>query len=379
MKTSKSKRISKRVSRNVTNKKSIRRTKNIGIIVGIDADDCVNYKLYPQLKDMPKDIKALSLSYEGLPASDVSIAYNLQKKYPKYKTSILTIDDIFDNKANEDGLRFKDYDLLIGLYEATKVNLSQGNEVYKKYINIIKSSGVNFYPRIDFIDFASNKYKWIRHLKKHDIPVLDTIVFDDDKSKKYINNILKKIKKKGWGEFITKPSLSAYSHGFKIWKPETTEKQFLKYIDYNFLTDIGSKILAQRYVKEFHEFYEIRTYWINNKYKCSIGTIIHHETKNYTGRGDIDYDYPKNEGGEIETELMNKLKALGKKILKIIPFDTSLIVRIDFGCCLDNRKNCREYFVNEIEYMPNLFCNEFKFPIIDEMSKNIVRLLNLKK
>ena len=57
----------------------------------------------------------------------------------------------------------------------------------------------------------------------------------------------------------------------------------------------------------------------------------------------------------------------------------SLIVRIDFGCCIDNRKNCREYFINEIEYMPNVFCNKTKFPVISEMAKNIIRLSNLKK
>ena len=48
----------------------------IGIIVGIMADSCSNYELYPVLKDMPDELFDLS-NYMDEPASDVSIAYNL--------------------------------------------------------------------------------------------------------------------------------------------------------------------------------------------------------------------------------------------------------------------------------------------------------------
>ena len=49
---------------------------------------------------------------------------------------------------------------------------------------------------------------------------------------------------------------------------------------------------------------------------------------------------------------------MGRKILKIIPqskYGDPFIFRIDFGCCINNKNVCRDYFVNEIEYMPNLF------------------------
>ena len=52
------------------------------------------------------------------------------------------------------------------------------------------------------------------------------------------------------------------------------------------------------------------------------------------------------------------MKTIGYKILKILPKDKNgppFLFRIDFGCCLNNKNNCRDYFVNEIEYMPNLF------------------------
>ena len=343
----------------------------IGIIVGIMADACSNYKLYPILKDMPDELFDLS-NYMEEPASDVSIVYNLQKKYPNKTIDVLTMDDVNVKK-------FKEYDLIIGLYEATNVNLSQGYEAFKEYLSVIKSSKVPFYPKPEFIDFAANKCKWISHLKKHGLPVLDTIVFDNNKGKAYTNGILKKIKNKGWGRFITKPNISAYSDGFRIWDPKTTDKQFQKYVTANVKRDIGSKILAQRYVKEFHDFYEVRTYWINNTYKYAVGTIIDIDTLGGVRGESLDFNFPENEGGTLEMKLIRELKKVGKKALDCIPCDTSLIVRIDFGCCIENKNVCREYFINEIEYMPNLFCNEIEFPVIDMMSKNIIRLSNLKK
>ena len=343
----------------------------IGIIVGIMADSCANYSLYPQLKDLPEELFNLS-NYLDEPASDVSIVYNLQKKYPNKQIDALTMKDVTVEK-------FREYDIVIGLYEATNVNLTDGYDAFKKYLSVIKKSKVPFYPKPEFIDFAANKYKWISHLKKHGLPVLDTIVFDNNKGKAYTNQILKKIQNKGWGRFITKPNISAYSDGFRIWEPNTTNKQFQKYVENNIKRDIGPKILAQRYVKEFHDFYEVRTYWINNTYKYAVGTIIDMDTLGGVRDERLDFNFPENEGGTLEMKLIRELKKVGKKALECIPYDTSLIVRIDFGCCIENKNICREYFINEIEYMPNLFCNDIEFPVIDEMSKNIIRLSNLKK
>ena len=179
-------------------------------------------------------------------------------------------------------------------------------------LSVIKKSKVPFYPKPEFIDFAANKYKWISHLKKHGLPVLDTIVFDNNKGKAYTNQILKKIQNKGWGRFITKPNISAYSDGFRIWEPNTTNKQFQKYVENNIKRDIGPKILAQRYVKEFHDFYEVRTYWINNKYKYAVGTIIDMDT---LGGKKLrsDFNFPENEGGTLETKLI-RVKEVGKSI-----------------------------------------------------------------
>ncbi len=365
-------RTNKRTNKKTKRKSSTGKTANkIGIIVGINDDECMNYKLYPELKNIPEDIQELS-EKNGKPSSDVSIAYVAQQRNKNKQIDILSVDDI--NVET-----FKQYDMVIGLFEATNLSINEGYDEFKRYLRVVRQSGVRFYPHPDFIDFAAHKFRWIKHLEKNGLPVLDTIAIRNDKGITYAKEVLKKIERKGWGEFITKPEVSAYSVGFKKWKPTTTPQQLQKYISDNYEDNMGDKILVQRYVKEFHDFHEIRTYWINNKYRYAIGTIIEHSVTKADGRLNILYDLPENEGGNIEMHVMKQLKYWGKKALKCIPHDTSLIVRIDFGCCIDNRKNCREYFINEIEYMPNVFCNKTKFPVISEMAKNIIRLSNLKK
>ena len=83
----------------------------------------------------------------------------------------------------------------------------------------------------------------------------------------------------------------------------------------------------------------------------------------------------------IDMKLMNQLKKYSKKVFDILPKDKNnkypLILRIDFGCCLNNKNLCRDYFLNEIEYMPNLFpdYNPYKEPL-EAFGKEIIRRIN---
>ena len=127
--------------------------------------------------------------------------------------------------------------------------------------------------------------------------------------------------------------------------------------------------MVQPFVPEFEKFYEIRTYWLNGKYSHSLGTIIDPDSLGKDGFEKVKFAYPKNEykpileeldnGYElIDVKLINQLKKIAQKIIKILPKDktgTPVLLRLDFGCCLDNKDVCRNYFLNEIEYVPNLF------------------------
>ena len=52
-----------------------------------------------------------------------------------------------------------------------------------------------------------------------------------------------------------------------------------------------------------------------------------------------------------------------------------------FGCCLQNRKVCRDYFINEIEYLPNLFPEyNTHVDVLQKTGKSIISKINsLKK
>ena len=65
------------------NKNTGKVANKIAIIVGINDDECMNYK-FAELKNIPEEIQELS-EKNGKPASDVSIAYLLQKRYLKSK------------------------------------------------------------------------------------------------------------------------------------------------------------------------------------------------------------------------------------------------------------------------------------------------------
>ena len=102
---------------------------------------------------------------------------------------------------------------------------------------------------------------------------------------------------------------------------------------------------------------------------CSIWTIIIDPSSlGSSGFEKVKYAYPKSEYPSeeiiesmddipeiLDSKLVTQLKKIGYNILKIIPDKDPFIFRIDFGCCLENNKLCRDYFINEIEYMPNIF------------------------
>tara|TARA_Y100000817_G_scaffold13766_1_gene10515 strand:+ start:2988 stop:4118 length:1131 start_codon:yes stop_codon:yes gene_type:complete len=347
----------------------------IGIIVGIKTDAISEERFPKWLEDI--DDKTFNLSKEkwdngvyGL-SSDVAIAHYV-RKFSKDKVDILTKKDINLKKFNE-------YDIIFGFYEPYYyTHTMKSNDYYRKYSSIIKNTSAKFLQPLELQKFVLNKKLYTDTLHKNNIPVMETISFQIKDNMNH-TNILNKIRIQcnHWGTntFISKPQPGGFGIGFKKWdinKLIKNDKPFLSY-----LKKIEKQVriekpllLIQNYVSEFERFYEIRTYWLNGKYSHSIGTIIEPESLGVSGFEKVNFAYPEKEYNarifntyddkpeKIEDNLIKELKVLGKKILKIIPQDKDgppFLFRIDFGCCLNNKKNCREYFVNEIEYAPNLF------------------------
>ena len=120
------------------------------------------------------------------------------------------------------------------------------------------------------------------------------------------------------------------------------------------------KILVQPFVPEFLKYWEIKTMWHNGQFCYAYGTKV---------GGDVDDTVPVSQGGELDDKLVNQVKKVGEKIVRDIQktYGKQILLRIDFGCCIENDEICREYFVNEVETNPTM--------TDDETPKDTFRLL----
>ena len=352
--------------------------KNIAIIVGTNTD-AIDVGNFPKwLEDIPDNIFELSMEkwdkdYYGL-SSDVGIAYYILKKSKNNKNIRVSI----LNKKHINLETFNKFDYILGLYCPYYYAFdTKSSKEYIKYNNLIKNTKAKFYQPLSLQKFVLNKKRYLTELKKHNIPVIDTIYFKvvDNMN---INNMLSKINKESnnWNQkyFITKPQPGGFGIGFKKWelskvlKNKKSFTSYIKKIEKLVRLDVPY-LLVQPFIPEFEKFYEIRTYWLNGKYSHSLGTIIDPDSLGKEGFEKVKFAYPKNEykpileeldnGYElIDVKLINQLKKIAQKIIKILPKDKTglpVLLRLDFGCCLDNKDVCRNYFLNEIEYNPNLF------------------------
>tara|TARA_Y100000996_G_scaffold154210_1_gene118766 strand:+ start:261 stop:1391 length:1131 start_codon:yes stop_codon:yes gene_type:complete len=347
----------------------------IGIVVGINTDSISTERFPKWLEDI--DDSLFNLSKEkwgegvyGL-SSDVAIAYYV-KKFSKDEVDILTKKDISVKVFNK-------YDIIFGFYEPYYyTHTKKDSNYYKKYNNIIRNTTAVFFQPLELQKFVLNKKLYTDTLKKKKIPVMDTISFQIRDNMNSIN-ILDKIRiqcdKWGTSNFITKPQPGGFGIGFKKWNIEKLLQNNTNFVSYIKKIEKQVRIekpllLVQEFVPEFEKFFEVRTYWLNGTYSHSLGTIIDPKSLGVSGFEEVKFAYPKSEYNEkvmstydhipeiLDDKLIRKLKKIGREILKIIPqnkYGDPFIFRIDFGCCMNNQNICRDYFVNEIEYMPNLF------------------------
>lgn len=348
----------------------------VGVVVGINTDALSEDRFPKWLEDI--DDKTFNLSKEkwgpddyGL-GSDIGVAYYVKKYYKGEDVEILTKKDVSLKRFNE-------FDIIFGLYDPYYYTHSmKTTEAYKKYNSIIKNTSAIFCQPLELQKFVLNKKLYMETLSKKGIPVMDHISFlikDNMNSTTMLNKIKKQCGVWGTNTFITKPQPGGFGIGFKKWdlqkviKNDKQFKSYLKKIEKQVRIE-KPLLLIQDFVPEFEKFYEVRTYWLNGQYCHAMGTIIDPASLGVSGFEKVKFAYPKSEYNarvfntydeipeKIDDELVNKLKTTGRKVLKCIPQDKNgppFLLRIDFGCCLNNMNNCRDYFVNEIEYVPNLF------------------------
>ena len=242
----------------------------------------------------------------------------------------------------------------------------------KKMERALKTTSAVVYPYPEFHKYIIVKPSYYADLKRAGIPVAPFYKATPNSVLKSVPKFRKRIEKMGWHGVIIKPSYAGYSTGIKIYKNfgrtrnSTIKKNFEK------LKDLGfPNVTIQEFIPSFGNHFEIRTYWINDEYAYSVATL----TKGIGGHGLPIDDMTTfiSEGGKLPDRIKRKLKIFGKEVMKALPQYPypHPMLRIDFGCCIDTSKECRDnYFINEVETMAaNMLPSDTKYPVVENTAK----------
>ena len=129
--------------------------------------------------------------------------------------------------------------------------------------------------------------------------------------------------------------------------------------------------LVQELITGFGEYGEIKSFWIDGEYSYAVNTI---------DRGEDNYLVKE----IIDPRVVREITKIGKRVMEVIPkisFNRKktipAMVRIDFTCCLHNKKiSPSNYFVNEIESdIAGTYINfpNVKYPMLEVMADTYVK------
>jgi hypothetical protein len=192
---------------------------------------------------------------------------------------------------------------------------------------------------------------------------------------KDIGHLRKRIGNKAWKGIIVKPSYGGYAAGIKVFKDigRTKNTTLAKYFRTLKHAEFPS-VTIQQFVPSFSQHFELRTYWLNEKYAYTIGTLTN--AVGGTGLTINDEDTFEREGGSLPDHVWRRIKSLGADVIKALPRYPwpYPILRIDFGCCIGSDQCADTYFVNEVETMAcNLLPADTQYPIVQKLAKRLFK------
>ena len=250
-------------------------------------------------------------------------------------------------------------DYIFSIFEGVYSFMNGGYSQYNKYMNILKKTKAQVFPSQKMQEFIINKHKYLTYFIKKGYNVTPT---------KFINlsrnstiSLMKFINKNNLNEIVLKPELGAFKTGFKIIK-NPNEQKINKAL--STLKKQGYKrLLLQEFLPEFNKYGEIKTYWINGK------NIYSYKQQWEDGEGVF-----KDEN-HIEKGLLKECLETGNKLCKDIFKDYEELIhcRIDFACCMNNDKQCREFFINEIEICPTIGEQESNGKAYKLLAKEVIK------
>jgi len=307
--------------------------KTLGIIIGTQ-DEPVSKKYYKTNKKMLQVLKEYDVSMDYIPY-DFAIFAEVKNLEKKYKVEVIPLfgDDLTLESCNE-------CDAIFTVYEGVYSFMDGGIDQYQEYMKILKKTTADVYPSQKMQEFIIDKHRYMRYLKRKGYDIAPTSFIDLEKYN--LKTIMKFIEKNDYEKVAIKPELGAFKTGFKIIKNPNSKKietvlKMLKKKKYKHL-------LLQPFLEEFNKYGEIKTYWVNGQ------NIYSYNQRWKDGEGVFQ------DQSDIDPDLLKQCLKVGEQVFKDLKEDHEYLIqcRIDFACCVNNDKHCRDFFINEIEICPTI-------------------------
>jgi hypothetical protein len=322
----------------------------LGIIVGTDvsyAETKFVKKNMKWLKHLPKEWD----NWDGY-SFDLAVLCSAIKHGKEKGIEVVAIDGGKMTLADLDACNY-----VFPLYEIGYAFWYGGTKGVKRYESLMRKTKASLVPSLSFQQFIVHKLDYMAVVKKAGIDIIPTIglsmkVYEKNKTK-FIKDLLTKQNPKKWGKCIMKPELAGFKSGFKLWNNwnRATPAQLRKHFD-SMVKKGYPNVLFQPHVGEFGKFYEVSTYWLNGEYLYAYGTKF-----KSTASLDFVQHHPQKDGGQMSDKLVDMVKVKAEKVISILKKEFTNIpvqLRIDFGCCVENDNYIRDFFLNEIEFVPTI-------------------------
>jgi glutathione synthase/RimK-type ligase-like ATP-grasp enzyme len=306
--------------------------------------------------------------------SDVAMAMHIAYHHPRCQVTLINATE-YQNIYQED---LDQHDVIFVIYDPIEVFHSRAckrrtcPELAHRMERMLENTSAFVYPHPEFHRYIISKPDYYADLRKAGIPVAKFFKATPEEALRDISSFRRKAEQLGSKGIIIKPSYAGYSLGIRVFKnlDRTRDETFISH--FQKLADAGfPSAVVQEFVESFGDNYEIRTYWINERYACSVATLTE-----AVGHGDglpiKSFEHFQCEGGKLPDSILRKLKVLGKKVLKSIlqyPVKHPMI-RIDFGCCLKQGRCEDGFFINEVEtFAANQLSDHTDYPIVEKVAE----------
>ena len=310
----------------------------IGFICWNQGGGTSDYVL-PEGKSWLKDLVLKKGHYKGKISFEKALIATIQHKYKD-------IEIMFINKYDKKLLEQNDVNFVVSLNLLNAWESSDSE--YKRVYKLMQDKTINIYPNLKEQLFLYDKGKYLQYYKNKGIPIAPTFVIKEKRNSK---NIIKRVLKEGWESFVLKPHRAYATIGIGIF--DTDDKNLVKKVT-KYLTKNKKfpAFICQEMIKGFSKFFEIKSYWINGKFRYFVSTHCWSWLENYCEDDSyIDVSHIK----DVKPSVIKDIKRMGQKVVDLYPkmnkySEPPFFLRIDFGCCIDNKMDGKNYFLNEIEY-----------------------------